>query len=48
MNTHIRQYKNVLVKHINILTPEVKDIIQPILNLGFHQVYHVNKTCTQG
>ena len=41
MKTHIYQEKNGLVRHINVFTPEVRE-------LGFHQVLRVNKTCTQG
>ena len=29
------------------MAPEIENIIQPILYLVFHRVYHVNKTCTQ-
>ena len=34
---------NDLVIYINGLAPEIKELTQPILNLGFHRGSHVNK-----
>ena len=37
-----------MVRHINGLDPESKDITQPIFHLDFYQGLHVNKSGTQG
>ena len=48
VNARIHQDKYDLVGHINFLTLEVKDFIQPILHLGFCLGSHLKKTGTQG
>ena len=37
-----------MVRHINGLNPESKDITQPVFHLGLYQGLHVNKAGTQG
>ena len=48
MKDRIGLDKKILTRHINIMTLEVEDFVQPIFHLGFHLGSDVNKMCAHG
>ena len=47
-NTWILWDKNVLFRHINSPTPEIKELTETIFHLGFNRGSHINKTGIEG
>ena len=48
MKDRIGLDKKFLTRHIDVMTPEVEDFVQPIFPLGFHLGSDVKKMCAHG